>query len=98
ALLTPRLLAAAAHERAVLRGVRAATPRRVRAHDRFPHEVRIHAPAEHVVAHVDRADLFVLVVYDIQLHRVTIASRDREPRTKEPKNPNLEPGTLNLEP
>src|SRR5205823_5612366 len=62
ALLPPRLLAAAADERAVLRHVRAATVLGVGVNDRFPDQIAIHTPAEHIVAHVDAADFFVLAV------------------------------------
>src|SRR5581483_5966470 len=68
ALLPPRLLARAADVRAVLRLVRAATFRGVRVHHRLPHHVGIHASAKHRVGQIDRADLFVLVVHDIELH------------------------------
>ncbi len=56
ALLPPRLLAAAADVRAVLRLVRAAAFGRVRVHDRRPNQVGLHPPAEHIVADVDAAD------------------------------------------
>src|SRR4029453_13717724 len=62
ALLPPRLLAAAADECAGLGGVRAAAPCRVLAPHRFPDQISLHAPAEHIVAHVERADLLVLRV------------------------------------
>src|SRR5262249_10714576 len=68
ALLAPRLLAAAADVRAVLRLVRAAPLRRVRVHDRLPHQIAVDAPAEDIVVDLDAADLPVLVVHDIELH------------------------------
>src|SRR6185436_19176911 len=67
ALLPPRLLARASHVRAGLGGVRAAAFRRVRAHDRGVDQVGLHATAEHL-AEVDRADLLVLLVDDVNLH------------------------------
>src|SRR5439155_15934887 len=68
ALLPPRLLAAPLHVRAVLRLVRAAPLRRVGLDDRLPHQVAVHASAEHVVADVDAADFRVLVVDDVDFH------------------------------
>ena len=68
AFLPPRLLAAAADVRAVLRLVRAAPLRRVRVHDRLPHQVGVHAPAKDIVFDVDGADLLVVAVDDIELH------------------------------
>src|SRR5258705_10178881 len=59
-LLPPRLLAAAADHRAGLGGVRAATVGRVGAHDRFVNQVGLDAPAEQLVAQVDRTDLLVV--------------------------------------
>src|SRR5207237_4295464 len=67
-LLPPRLLAAAAHHRAGLGGVRAAALRRVRAHDRLVNQVGLHASAEHVIAEIDRADLLVFCVDDVNCH------------------------------
>src|SRR5258705_5309662 len=68
ALRPPRLLAAAADHRAGLGAVRAAAVGRVGAHDRLVNQVGLHASAEHHVAQVDRADLLVLCVDDINSH------------------------------
>src|SRR5919106_217977 len=50
----PRLLAAAAHEGAVLGHVRAAAFGGVRTHDGFVNQIGLDAAAEHVVVEVDR--------------------------------------------
>src|SRR6185503_7583966 len=60
ALLPPRLLAAAADRRAVLRRVRTAPLGRVLLHDGAPNQVVLHAPAEHLIVQLQRADLLVL--------------------------------------
>src|SRR6185295_14011973 len=69
ALLAPRLLAGAADHAAGLGLVRALPLRRVLANHRFPDQPGIHAPAEHLVADVERADLLVVVVDDVNLHK-----------------------------
>ena len=43
--------------------------RRIGAHDRLPNQPGIDPSAEHIVADVDGADLLVVVVHDIELHR-----------------------------
>ena len=67
ALLPPRLLAAAADERAVLRRVRAPPLRRVRVHDRFPDQIgRSRARRTPRRCTSTRADLLVLRCYDVE--------------------------------
>src|SRR5690606_41596100 len=70
ALLPVRLLAAATDERAVLRRVRAAALRRVLPRDRFPDQVLLDSAAQDIVLELDRADLLVVCVYNVQLHGV----------------------------
>ena len=67
ALLAPGLLAAAADHRAGLGGVRAAAFGGVLAHHRFVDQVGLDAAAKDFVFEVDRADLLVFCVYDINL-------------------------------
>src|SRR4029079_5128782 len=69
ALLPPRLLAAAAHVRAGLRRVRAAALAGVLPRHRLPDEIGLHAPAEHLVAHFEGADLLVLRIDYVYSHR-----------------------------
>ena len=81
ALLPPRLLAAAADERAVLRRVRAAALRRVRVHDRFPDQVgRSRGRRTPRRCTSTRADLLVLAVDDIELSWLaTVVALSRRP-------------------
>ena len=68
ALLLVGLLAAAAHERAVLGHVRAAPLGRVLPHDRFPDQIGLDRAGEHRVVQVDRPDLLRC---RCSLHRVS---------------------------
>src|SRR5262249_27579250 len=72
-LLPPRLLAGAADERAVLRRMGAAALRRVLLDDGFPDEIRLDAPAEHLVVEVQAADGFLVCVYYIDLHGLLLS-------------------------
>jgi hypothetical protein len=65
ALLPPRLLAAAADQRPVLGRVRPLPFGGVRPHDRLPDQLGVDPSAEDLVAHIERADLLVVVVHDV---------------------------------
>src|SRR5688572_29842704 len=68
ALLFPGLPPAATDKRAVLARVRAAMLRRIGVHNRLPDERAVDAATEHFVLQLDRADLLVLCVDDVNLH------------------------------
>src|SRR5690606_27048309 len=68
ALLLPHLLAAASDHAAALGRVRAAARLGLLVPDGFPDEARSHPPAEHLVAQVDRTDLLVLRIDDVESH------------------------------
>ena len=60
ALLLPGLASAAADERAVFRHMGAAPLGRVRVDHRLPDHRAVHAPAEDLIAELERPDLFVV--------------------------------------
>src|SRR4029079_6451621 len=69
ALLPPRLLAAAADFRAGRRRLPDSELAGVLPRHRLPDEVGLHAPAEHLVAHFEGADLLVLRLDYVSSHR-----------------------------
>ena len=74
ALLLPGLASAAADERAVFRHMGAAPVGRVRVDHRLPDHRAVHAPAEDLIAELERPDLFVVRVHDIDFHKFSVHS------------------------